>query len=288
MVTILKCGFSGANLGKNKGCEKAPDKVVEELSNSIYLNEKGTKTQFKIRDIQVNNSNIEETNEKIHSTIKDELDKNKMLNLKDLTYVKNQNIFNKTINEKLVLIGGDHSITYSSYKAFTERFLGQNNGLIVFDAHADCVNNFDTPTHEDYLRTLIDKRILDPKNVILVGLRNIDGIEMEYLKMKKIKYFDMKKIFLDGIQETTDTITELANYFDNIYISIDIDAVDPSFAPGTGYLEPAGFSSREFLYMLQRMFLLKKIKMIDLVEINPDKDLNDITIRLGAKIINEI
>ena len=65
---------------------------------------------------------------------------------------------------------------------------------------------------------------------------------------------------------------ETARQWPALYISIDIDAVDPAFAPGTGYIEPAGLTSRELIYLVQRFKLLKNLKMVDLVEINPEKD----------------
>ena len=80
----------------------------------------------------------------------------------------------------------------------------------------------------------------------------------------------------------------VAKNFEAMYISIDIDSVDPAFAPGTGYIEPAGLTSRELLYFLSRLLLLKNFRMADLVEVNPDKDFKNLTVKLAAKIIAEI
>jgi len=73
-----------------------------------------------------------------------------------------------------------------------------------------------------------------------------------------------------------------------LYVSIDIDVIDPAFAPGTGYCEPGGLSTRDFLYLIQRINKLKNLKAIDLVEINPDKDKENMTVKLGAKILSEL
>ncbi|MEM4368887.1 MAG: arginase family protein, partial [Candidatus Woesearchaeota archaeon] len=75
--------------------------------------------------------------------------------------------------------------------------------------------------------------------------------------------------------------------FDGLYVSIDIDVVDPAFAPGTGYPEPGGFSSRDLIYFLQRLRLLKNFMALDVVEINPLKDVQDLTVKLGAKLLVE-
>ena len=81
---------------------------------------------------------------------------------------------------------------------------------------------------------------------------------------------------------------DLDRNFSDSYISVDIDVLDPAFAPGTGYLEPGGLSTRELLYLLQRIKLLKNIRKYDLVEVNPDKDINLMTCKTAAKIIKEL
>jgi arginase family enzyme len=99
----------------------------------------------------------------------------------------------------------------------------------------------------------------------------------------------MKLIFENGIDNVTESITEIINSWkDGFYLSIDIDAVDPAFAPGTGYCEPGGLTSREILYMLQRVIKCKNHVSSDIVEVNPEKDVKNITSFLAAKIIKEI
>ena len=73
-----------------------------------------------------------------------------------------------------------------------------------------------------------------------------------------------------------------------LYVSVDIDVIDPAFAPATGYPEPGGLSSREFIYLIQRINKMKNLRGIDIVEINPEKDENNLTIKLGAKILSEL
>lgn len=96
------------------------------------------------------------------------------------------------------------------------------------------------------------------------------------------------KELAENIESSCDKIMEEIRKFDSVYVSIDIDAIDPAFAPGTGYIEPGGFTSRQFLYFIQRLKLLNNIKAFDLVEINPEKDLKGITVKLSAKIIGEL
>lgn len=199
----------------------------------------------------------------------------------------NKNIYEEVLTkEKAVIIGGDHSITYPAFKAFIQNNPGA--GLIIFDAHPDCVNNFNPPTHEDFVRVLIEEGTLDPKKLILVGVRQSDMIEKEFLNNYKIRCFTMDKIFEYGVKDICETIMETANSWPTIYLSLDIDVVDPAFAPGTGYREPGGLDPKELFYCLKRLKKLKNLKMVDLVEISPEKDHNNLTVKLGEKILKEL
>lgn len=252
-MKIVKVKSSQGCLGKNKGCEKAPDEIVKELEN-FYLNEKGFRKDFESVDCEVVENNIEETN---------------------------QNIMNI---EGDVFLGGDHSITYASFIGFAKKFT--NPGLIIFDAHPDCENNFKPPSHEDFVKVLIEDGFLKKENLIIVGVRNWHKKEFYYLKENKIKYFVMKN--MKDMEDVCDSVMELSNNFDGLYLSIDIDCVDPAFAPGTGFIEPGGMSSRDLIYFVQRLKLLRNLKRTDIVEVNPDKDVNGMTVKLAAKVLGEL
>jgi agmatinase len=261
-MLIVKVPLLNA-LGRTKGCEKAPALVINALKE-IYTNEYGKEPQFKTEEIKVNNSNIKESIETIQ--------------------MKASEIFEK--NQPVIFIGGDHTITYPLMRAFSDYFKNKKTGIVIFDAHADCVNNTPEPTHEDWLRTLIEKGF-NPNNVILIGARNIDKTELDFLMKNPINIFPMKELF-DNIRRSCDLIMEATRKFDSVYISIDIDVIDPAFAPGTGYLESGGLTSREFIYLIQRLKRLNNLKAFDIIEINPDQDLNNQTVRLGAKILGEL
>ncbi len=176
-------------------------------------------------------------------------------------------------------VGGDHSITYGLFKGFAKKF--KNSGLIVFDAHPDCVNNFFPPTHEDFIRTLVEENIVKSENILLIGLRKIHEIEKKFLDFKKIKYIKMKNIKDLGI--LVNEIKDFAKKFNKIYLSLDIDVLDASLVPGTGYPEKKGFKINDLLYVLEKIRKLN-IKRIDLVEVNPLKD-NGKTVVCGKKIV---
>ncbi|MBS3146338.1 arginase family protein [Candidatus Woesearchaeota archaeon] len=257
-MDVVKIRSSQGSLGKNLGCEKAPDLIIEKF-NEMFLNENYFSSEINVYDITIYESNIEKTNESILNEAKR--------------------------FDKAIFLGGDHSITYNLFNAFSSKF--RNTGLLIFDAHPDCEVYTDIAAHEDFVRKLIDDMLLEKENVILVGLRIFSENEIKFLKDNKIKFFSMKDIFND-LQNVCDEIMELSRNFDGLYLSIDIDVVDPAYAPGTGYLEVGGLSSRELLYFIQRIKLLKNLKFIDIVEINPKKDINNMTVMLGAKILKEL
>jgi formiminoglutamase len=257
-MKIIKIPSSQGSLGKNLGCENAPDKILDELKRlSAFENELGRKIEFEIDEVSVDKDNIEETN---------------------------KNIYEKSKEIEGVFIGGDHSITYSLFKGFAERY--KNPGLLIFDAHADCVNDFKPASHEDFVKVLIKEGILKSENLIIIGLRNWHSKEREFLEKNKIKTYKMKDILDDN--DVCDVIMEECNKFDGLYLSVDIDVLDPAFAPGTGYLEPGGMSVRQLFYYLHRLRKLKNLKAVDLVEVNPGKDRGNITVRTAARIVGEL
>jgi len=207
---------------------------------------------IKSRKVGIIESNLEETNENIGRTEGD------------------------------FFVGGDHSITYPLFKAFVHK--NKKAGMIMFDAHPDCVNKFNPPTHEDFIRTLIDERVLAPQNLMIIGLRNIDAIESEFLGKKKIKQILMKDIL--DLDKLLKEIKEFTGRFDRIYLSIDIDVLDSKEAPGTGYPEEKGMSIETLLFLLKWIKVAKMPERIDLVEVNPSKDKKGITIKNAKKIIS--
>ncbi len=110
--------------------------------------------------------------------------------------------------------------------------------------------------------------------------------EITFLKQTNIKMMKLD-VLLENLQAACDIIMEFANGKE-LYVSIDIDVVDPAFAPGTGYKEPGGLTSRQFLYLVQRLNKIKSLRGVDIVEINPDKDVGGFTVKLGSKILSEL
>lgn len=260
-MKLLKVPFSGGCLSKNLGCEEAPEEIVKNLKN-FYLTEEGKIPVFDVTEVDVNTNNIEETNQNICQKAKE--------------------VFSQP--SVAFFLGGDHSITYSTFKGFAEKY--KNPGMIIFDAHPDCYSDFSPPTHEDFVRALVNEKKVKPENIILIGVRNWCKEEALFLKENKIRNFMAKDISIMGLYDISEAVMELANKWDGLYVSVDIDVLDPAFAPGTGYLEPGGLSIRELIYFLHRLKKLHNFRGGDLVEVNPKKDAG--TAIVAAKIITEL
>lgn len=191
-----------------------------------------------------------------------------------ILYEKAKQIFNN--NEEPLFIGGDHSITYPIFKAFQEK--NKNSFLIVFDAHIDCDYCAKEPTHEEWLRATVEAGF-NPKNIILIGIRKAWNIEKQFLEKNNIKVFNnIKEEIIQYIKENSKDR--------QVYLSIDIDAIDPKFAPAVNYPEPNGLDKNEFKNLLKEILKEADVKAIDITEAVPQKDIESKTINLIREIIS--
>ncbi len=265
MFVVKVPGING--FGKTLGCQKAGNFVLDSLKG-ISGSEKGMFVDTKmleLEEIHLDNSDLKLSNE--------------------LIYKNALEIFND--KPKTIFLGGDSSISFSLVRAFLEncRKTGKDFCLLVFDSRANCTEFSEKyPTNINWLKNLLEEGF-PPENLFLAGIRSYSPSEFAFLKKNKIKFLGMNS-FLENLEDSCDILMEFAKNKE-IYISIDISVVDPGFAPGTSISEPGGFTSREFLYLIQRINLLKGIKAVDIVEINPDMDFNGLTAKLGAKILAE-
>lgn len=174
-------------------------------------------------------------------------------------------------------LGGEHVITFPIVKA-----LYSNNPdlkVIQLDAHADLREEYsgEKLTHATVMRRICD--LIGPENVYQVGIRSGTQEEFRFGIENTNFYFNQ---LLGAVEEI---IRGCKDY--PVYLSMDIDVVDPAFTPGTGTPEPGGFSSREALEFIKE---IKSLNLIgcDLVEVAPVYDNSDITSIFAAKLVREI
>ncbi len=181
-------------------------------------------------------------------------------------------------NKLLVILGGEHSLTYGTYTAFPK-----DTGYIVFDAHYDLRDGYADVhlSHAAYLRRVVEKR--GAENIVHVGARSFVKEELAFLKEHNIKTISDKDIRNgDGPKLVKDALST----FSKTYVSIDLDVLDPAFAPGVGNPEAVGITSREMFDMVYAMSG-SKISCVDIVELNPTYD-NGATASLAAKLMSTI
>ena len=175
-------------------------------------------------------------------------------------------------------IGGEHLVSLPLIKAASQKY--PNMKVFQFDAHADLRQDY---CDEPYSHACVMRRILDfisPKDLYQFGIRS--GTKEEFMFGKKETNFHP---FLgkDKLKEVLSNV----NKKDPIYITIDIDVIDPAFAPGTGTPEPGGYTSTE-IFEIIHLFKDHNIVAFDIVELLPSYDLSLRTSLLVAKIIREV
>jgi arginase len=173
-----------------------------------------------------------------------------------------------------VLLGGDHSITYPIVKAFARRY--PELTIFHFDAHPDLYDQFQGHrlSHACPFARIMEETLV--KRLVQVGIRTITGHQREQAKQFGVEVVEIRalpayeKLKADG----------------PIYVSFDVDVLDPAFAPGVSHREPGGMSVREAIAHLHA--IKGKIVGADVVEYNPVQDMAGVTATVGAKIVKEL
>lgn len=214
---------------------------------------------------------------------------------KNLNSIKNflQTLYSKNENIIPIIIGGDHFCSFPVIKAVGDHFKKKNEfGVLIFDAHLDFYQEWDKGvySHATLAHRVYDLDYIDNKNLFIVGVRDVDIPELELVEKEKLEYLKAYQLS-EGLNKYIDKIIDFYNKsgIKYLYISIDIDALDPSIAPGTGFAMPGGFSYREFWTILKEVVDNFEIIGFDLVEVAPNLDLeNKMTCNLAAKLIIEL
>jgi agmatinase len=176
-----------------------------------------------------------------------------------------------------IVLGGDHSITWPSATAVAELRRPGSIGIVHFDAHADTAN--DTfgvlASHGTPMRRLIESGAVDGRNFVQVGLRGYwPPLEtFEWMRAHGLRYHFMREIEERGSEAViADAIAEALDGPDAIYLSLDIDVIDPGMAPGTGTPEPGGMLTREVLRAVRQIAGAVELAGMDIVEVSPPYD----------------
>ena len=242
------------------GCRFGPDVIRDAFNNiEIFMPEFG---------VDLEQVNIQDLGNLEHTVVAQ--------NMIDMVSKTTSEL--KDSSNQLIILGGEHSLTYGSYMSYPK-----DTGYVVFDAHYDLRDEYAGTklSHAAYLRRIIEER--GSENIIHVGARAYVKEELEFLTEHNVKTISDFDIRMGNGPKLLQNMTEK---FENLYVSIDLDVLDPAFAPGVGNPEAIGITSRE-LYDMIVSLQDKKIKAADIVELNPTFD-NGSTASLAARLMSII
>jgi agmatinase len=176
-----------------------------------------------------------------------------------------------------LVLGGDHSITWPSASAIAEVRSPRSIGIVHFDAHADTANEDwgQLAGHGTPMRRLIESGAVAGRNFVQVGLRGYwPGPEtFAWMQQQGMRWHFVRELEERGAEAVIDeAIAEALDGPDAIYISLDIDVIDPGMAPGTGTPEPGGMLTREVLRAIRRIVGAVELAGMDVVEVSPPYD----------------
>ncbi|MEM4303133.1 MAG: agmatinase [Candidatus Caldarchaeum sp.] len=177
-----------------------------------------------------------------------------------------------------VMVGGEHTFTYAAFLAVSQKA----SALIVIDAHFDLRDEYWglRLNHATYLRRLVEKKL--DKKVVVLGVRAYDFSEMKFAQEKNIIFIRSSEL-----KDVSRTIRILKEVTDNrpFYVSVDLDVLDPCYAPGVGNPEPGGITPEQ-LFDLIHFFGKHGPLAFDLMEVNPLYD-NGSTVAVASKLLIE-
>ena len=187
-------------------------------------------------------------------------------------------------------IGGDHSVSITTQSAFIKQHQGKKIGLIHCDAHADLCDVYDD---NHYSHASVNRRTLEAglsnDDFVMIGLRSWEVQEVVFLnENKSIVSYPMVELRKRGLQAIVDAVIEKFKDYDAVYLSFDIDCIDPAYAPGTGTPEMGGLTNFQAMDLISELVLHLPIQAMDIVEVSPPLDCNQMTTWLALKLIYEV
>src|SRR5919202_1260437 len=191
-----------------------------------------------------------------------------------------------------VTLGGDHSITLPAVSAVAEAHRPRRIGVVHFDAHADTGSEVwgALLSHGTPMRQRIQDGWVEGRNFVQIGLRGYwpERKTFEWMREQGMRWHRMVEIEERGAEDVvTQAIDEALDGPDAIYLSVDIDVLDPAAAPGTGTPEPGGMLARELLRAVRQIASSVELVGMDVVEVPPPYDHAEITAAAAHRCVLE-
>lgn len=200
---------------------------------------------------------------------------------------------------KAIILGGDHSITLGAFAGASQAVSG-DIGMIYFDAHGDMNTDQTTMTgniHGMHLAALMgfgDSRLvnlysqgakLDKTNLLHIGGSDWDEAELDLVQHESLQVFTLFDLLSKGMAPVLAMIDSLSQRVGNMYVSLDLDAIDQIYAPGAGMPNAKGLTYREIAILAEYIGARCNVIAVDIVEYNPLQDINNKTAELGIELV---
>jgi agmatinase len=241
-IVIIPVPYDGTSTWQ-KGADKGPQAFLEASENmELYDIETDSEVYKKgvfLAEAITENSSPEAMAEQVHQTTKKYINRNKFV----------------------TIFGGEHSISIGTIRAFNECF--SNLTILHIDAHADLRKEYGGSKYNHACALYEANKNL---NLVQVGIRSMDISEKREMNLDKVFFAHDMAMNEDWIDDVIDQLTS------NVFITFDLDALDPSIMPSTGTPEPGGLFYYETLNFLKRVFEEKKVVGFDMVELCPNKN----------------
>lgn len=191
-----------------------------------------------------------------------------------------------------VILGGDHTIAWPDATGVARARGWGRVSMLHFDAHADTgdVNFGSLIGHGQPMRRLIESGAIRGDRFLQIGLRGYwpPPDILAWMAEHRMRSYEMTEIVTRGLEEClSEAFTIAMDDCDGVYLSVDVDVVDPGHAPGTGTPEPGGLTSRELLDAVRRICYELPVLGVEVVEVSPPYDHADVTALLGNRVVLE-
>ena len=190
----------------------------------------------------------------------------------------------------LIVLGGDHSITIPVVRELVQ-VVAAPMGYLHIDAHLDLMDTFEglTHSHACTARRVLELPTVAPEHAAFLGIRSWLDEELAFLEAHPAIHVETAAaIASDGMLAVVQRTFPVFRSVDAVYVTIDIDVLDPAYAPGTGTPEAGGLSTRDLLQLLASVFDTLPVRALDIVEVSPPLDHSDITSFAAIKLLYEV
>ncbi len=196
-----------------------------------------------------------------------------------------------------LFLGGDHSLAIGTIGGVSHR---RPTGVIWIDAHGDANTPQTSPSgsiHGMPVAALLGEGYpelvnvgrpgakLLGKDMVMIGIRDLDGKEREWLRQSGIRVYTMRELDERGMSAVIREALQILEHCDRLHVSLDMDSLDPSVAPGVGTPSPGGLSYREAQLLMEIVADSGKLASVDVVEINPILDHRNSTAEIAVELI---